>query len=392
MVIFVRGLVFLLYCITLSPAHSAIADPIDSILPKFESLIQKSLNAKKIPGLAVAIVHKGKIIYIKGFGIRTVGKSEIVDQQTLFQLGSVSKAISSTLIAILAKEQVLNLEHPIDCLPGRTLRHVLSHTTGITSGGFNRLIEQGMSPAQTIEKIKLMNVEDPPGTKFIYHNVVYNLLTNVIEQVVGASFEATLQSKLFHPLNMTRTSSTWEAFIAQENRASPHVFTSLSAKKSKKGKKKEKKILTKSIAQKVPYRKEYTNFPAAGGFSSSIHDMAQFLCAVMGSRPDIISQDDLKDFIQPTIHTPDQWQRSQKHRDRISKTEYGLGWRHLIFADYPLVFHGGWIRGFCSTLAFLPEQQLGIVILQNAESSLAYNLSMQFFDWALGLPQKEWIK
>jgi beta-lactamase class C len=99
----------------------------------------------------------------------------------------------------------------------------------------------------------------------------------------------------------------------------------------------------------------------------------------------------LEEFIHPVIHTPDQWHRTKKHRDRITETHYGLGWRHMTFAGHPVVFHGGMLRGFSTILAFLPDQEVGIIILQNANSSLASRLSMQFFDWVLGLPSKKWM-
>ncbi|WP_410960322.1 hypothetical protein, partial [Salmonella sp. SAL4431] len=83
-------------------------------------------------------------------------------------------------------------------------------------------------------------------------------------------------------------------------------------------------------------RKEYADFPAAGGLSSNIHDMALFLAAIMGARPDVIPSEALDEFIRPVIHTPDQWQRTQTHRDRITETQYGLGWRHMVFAGQPL--------------------------------------------------------
>jgi beta-lactamase class C len=359
------------------------SDHIVSYIPKLEALIQKSMKQKNIPGMAVAVVSKGKVIYMKGFGVRTLGKPEPIDIETLFQIGSTSKAVSATLIAILQKEQVLYLDQPIDLLPGVTLRHVLSHTTGVPSAGFNALIERGGSPQEALERIKEINVEDSPGTKFVYNNVVYNLLIRVLEEQTGSPFESLLQKKLLQPLNMTRTSSTWKAFITQENRASPHVLKQIKGKKIKK--------LIKKTYSPAPYRKDYTNFPAAGGLSSDIQDMARFLKAIMGARPDIITHEDLEEFTRPMIHTPDQWQRSQNHRDRITKTQYGLGWRHMIFGAHPVVFHGGWLRGFSTILAFLPDHDVGIVVLQNAESSLPFNISMQFFDWVLGLPSKKWV-
>ena len=72
----------------------------------------------------------------------------------------------------------------------------------------------------------------------------------------------------------------------------------------------------------MPYRQDYANFPAAGGCSSSIHDMAQLLAAILGAYPDVVTPHDLDAFIRPLVHTPDQWQRSSAHRDRITETHY----------------------------------------------------------------------
>ncbi|MDF3034325.1 MAG: hypothetical protein K0R76_1279 [Alphaproteobacteria bacterium] len=375
---------FFPFLLLITMTHAAVADdPVTSILPKLNTLIQKSMHQKKVPGLAVAIVSKGKIIYIKGFGVRAVGQKAPVNAKTLFQLGSVSKAVASTLIAILHREQKISLDHPVDLIPGATLRHVLSHTTGMPSTGFNALIERGGSPLEAQEKILGTAPHEEPGEKFAYHNVVYNLLAHVIKDLSGAPFESVLQTRLLKPLHMTGASSTWEAFISQENRAAPHIIKKVKGKKGKG---------VKTTVQEAPYRKEYTNYPAAGGMSANIHDMALFLAAVMGARPDVVSPEDLDEFISPIIHTPDQWHRTRNHRDRITKTQYGLGWRHMIFANHPVVFHGGYVRGFSTMLAFLPEHQVGIVILQNAGSSVGFLLAMQFFDWVLGLPPKIWIE
>lgn len=360
-------------------AHST--DPALSVLPKLDSFIQHAMKKKQVPGMAVAIVSKGQIIYMKGFGVRALGEQKPVTHETLFQIGSVSKAITSTLIAILHREKVLNLDDPILLLPGVKLRHVLSHTTGVPSIGFNTLLENGISPLEIQKKIQMTPLTGLPGSIFSYHNVVYNLSQEVIEQSTGMSFEQTLLEKLFRPLKMKKTFSTWQSFIADNNRTFPHIFKT----------QKNKKNRVEKIIYKTSYRKEYTNFPAAGGISSNIQDMAQFLAAVMGARPDIISSQDLSEFINPIIHTPDQWQRSSADRDRITKTQYALGWRHLMFANHPLLFHGSWVRGFCCMLAFLPNQDVGIVILQNTESNLSFRLAMQFFDWVLGLPPKKWI-
>ena len=367
-------------------ATRAETKPATSFLPKFEVLIHKAMQQKKAPGLAVAIVMDGKVIFMKGFGVRDVEHLEPVDIHTVFQIGSASKALTSVLVALLNRDQLLSLDHPVETIPNTTVRHVLSHTTGIPSPGFNSLIERGIPAVEVYKKVKETPPDSLPGEKFCYHNVVYSLIGEVIERQSGTSFEDVLQTRLFKPLRMTETSSTWEGFNAKSNRASVHCFTSGKKKRGKKGK------TTSNHVMKVPYRRDYANFPAAAGCSSSIHDMALFLAAILGARPDVVSSHDLDAFIQPLVHTPDQWHRSGAHRDRITETHYGLGWRTMTFGGHHLVFHGGWIRGIRSFISFIPEKKVGIVILQNVESNLPFTLSMQFYDWVLDLPPKQWIK
>lgn len=381
-----RVFLSILIVILATPFEIGSAASTTSFVPKFEGLIHKAMQEKKVPGLAVAIVMDGKIIFMKGFGVREVGCPEPVDTRTVFQIGSASKAITSVLMAILNRDQILSLEHPVETIPNATVRHLLSHTTGIPSTGFNALIERGIPAVDVYKEVVATTPDSLPGEKFSYHNVVYSLIGEIIERQSGASFEDVLQTWLFKPLRMTETSSTWDGFNAKTNRASVHCFTNDNEQKGKKGKTASNRVM------KVPYRRDYANFPAAAGCSSSIHDMALFLAAILGARPDVVSPHDLSAFIQPLVHTPDQWHRSLAHRDRITETHYGLGWRTMTFGGHHLVFHAGWIRGITSLISFIPEKKVGIVILQNAELNLPFTLSMQFYDWILDLPPKQWIK
>lgn len=381
---------FLFFTVILTAhAKTGTVNSTASFLSKFEALIHKAMQQKKVPGLAVAIVMDGKVIFMKGFGVRTVGRPEPVDTHTVFQIGSASKAITSVLVMLLNRDKILSLDHPAEIIPNATVWHVLNHTTGIPSPGFNALIERGMPAVDVYKKVKTTIPNSLPGEKFSYHNVVYSLIGGIIERQTGVSFEDVLQARLLEPLGMQDTSSTWEAFRSQDNRASVHFVTSRKEKKGKSGKKGK---MINDHALKVSYRQDYANFPASGGCSSSIHNMALFLAAILGARPDVVAPHDLDAFIQPLVHTPDQWHRSRAHRDRITETHYGLGWRTMTFGGHHLVFHGGWIRGINSLISFIPEKKVGIVILQNAELSLPFALSMQFYDWILGLSPKQWTK
>jgi len=89
-------------------------DSVLAALPKLEESISHVMEKKKIPGMAVAVVYKGKVVYIKGFGVRSIKTKEPVNQHTVFQLGSVSKAISSALVLVLKQEKILHLDRPVE--------------------------------------------------------------------------------------------------------------------------------------------------------------------------------------------------------------------------------------------------------------------------------------
>src|SRR4051812_3295867 len=151
-----RFIIALLLIISNVQATTSTPSPssITHLLPPFEALIHKAMQQKKVPGLAIAIVKDGKVVYMKGFGVRTVGRPDPVNIHTVFQIGSASKAITSVLVAILNRDKILSLDHPVDIIPNTTVRHILSHTTGIPSPGFNSLIERGTPAADVYKRIK----------------------------------------------------------------------------------------------------------------------------------------------------------------------------------------------------------------------------------------------
>ena len=131
--------------------------------------------------------------------------------------------------------------------------------------------------------------------------------------------------------------------------------------------------------------------PPAAGVNASINDMALWLIAQMGHRPDVLPPAVLDAIQTPQVATPGELRSSAWRRERVRAAYYGLGWRIYDYAGHTLVYHAGAVQGYRGIMAFLPEQDIGLVILWNSESTMPTALLPTTLDRALGLPRREWI-
>lgn len=363
------------------PNSPKISKNISSILAQYEKYLDKTIKDKKAPGCAIAIVYKNQVIFMKGYGVRRLGKPDKIDADTVFQLGSVSKPVASTLVAVLQNQGLLNINDPVDdylpkfALKGTKdpkalkIKHVLSHSTGLSRAGFNNMIESHSSHACIIRALQTTPVRFPIGKRYDYNNAMYSLIGEITMSATRRSFQENLTNYLLKPLNMSRTSSTFQGLMRTENRACPHV---------RHGK--------KSLHACQTYSQGYYTVAPAGGINSSVRDMATFLKAQMGAFPGVLDKKILSRLHQPIIPTPKQNLGSYDGpRENIKNAHYGLGWRLIDFNDRKLVFHGGWLKGFTNFIAFIPEEQIGIVVLHNAENKFSSKVAMRFFDIYLGI-------
>lgn len=349
--------------------HRQVAEAIK----KIEAHIQQHVQKRQIPGCAIAVVFRNQIIYMHGFGVRSMGKEGKIDPDTVFQLGSISKPIAATLTALLEHQGLLNVEDPVsDYLPGFRLhqqdprslkiKNVLSHTSGVPRGGFNHLIERFTPYSEIRRALQKSRTHATPGRRYDYHNAMYGLLAEITQAATYRSFPDALHFTLLKPLQMKNTSATFLGLCRSPNRASPHT-------KNHRG----------VLCACEPYSRGYYNVAPAGGINSSARDMAIFLKAQMGGYPEILPPKVLARMQTPVVSTNNMMARSKN-------PYYGLGWRIIEYANQKLVYHGGWLKGFTNFLAFMPEHQLGIVILHNADTRFSCRAAMKFFDTALGLP------
>lgn len=344
------------------------ADLLSTALTKLDQHIQSQIQQEKAIGCAVTVVSEGKIVFMKAYGARKKGEKTPIDLNTVFQLGSISKPISASLIALLQKQNLLYAETPVEkyypyVLSATTMQHLLSHTTGYSRFGWNQKIEAGI-PRPTLLTLLANSLQNMPGQTFDYHNVAYSLIEEVIATTCQQSFKEALTTRLLRPIGMNTTSIGYADFITQPNRAWPH-------------RENEKHLWKPS--------KTYSHFyheavAASGGINANIKDMATFLQFQMNGSPNILSAEDLEKFHTPVVTAPDALSWFQGLTTGAMKSYYGQGWRILDYDKGRLIFHGGLLKGFSNFLGFLPEHKIGIVILHNAEGRFALKTAMMFFD------------
>lgn len=333
-----------------------------------DKYIQTQIKEKKAIGCAVVIIDHGKIIFIKAYGNRKKGEKAPVNLETVFQLGSISKPITATLVAILIKEKLLTFNTPVSHLYPKfsseiTIRHILSHTTGYKRTGWNQKIEEYQSRESLLQQLSASE-QSKAGHTYDYHNLAYSLIEEIIAASLQQSFKEALEAKLLHPLEMDGAIVGDLDFEQHPNYAWPH-------QQNNKG------VMQPCSKHSHAY---HCSVCSAGGISANIKDMSLFLQLQMGTKLNILSAQDLLPFHIPVITAPD-----AKHwlKERVKgelKSYYGLGWRIIDNNKKRIIFHGGWLRGFTNFLGFMPKRQIGIAILHNGESSLSTNAAMMFFD------------
>lgn len=351
---------------------------------RIEQLAQAMVADQRIPGLAVAIVQNGQIVSARGYGITDTTAAEPVDAHTVFRLASLSKSFAGTLTGLLVSEGALRWDSRIaDFMPNLrfadpnaaqqlTVAEVLSHRVGLTHNAFDRDIEANADYRDVVQKLAYAPMKCAPGTCYSYQNVAFSLIGDVVYAASGQFYNEAVASKIFKPLGMNDASMGLEGIHASARWAKPHV-------RGRGG--------WVSLQPKPTY---YRVSPAAG-VNASISDMAQWLLAQSGHRPDVLPPALLATLQAPVVTTPTELRGSAWRRERLNAAGYGLGWRVYDYAGHRVVFHGGAVQGYRGAVALMPERDLGIAILWNSESSLPSGLLPTILDSAIGLPYHAWL-
>ncbi len=358
-------------------------------LPSFvkdslDSYINKALKDWNIPGVAVCIVKDGKVVWNKGYGYRETGKAERVDENTLFLIGSNSKAFTAVALAQLESEGKLNLNDRVgkyirtfkmkDPLASKEviIKDLLSHRIGLETfqGDFVNW-SSNLSRAEVIANLAVYDAPYSFRAKWGYCNAAFTTAGEIIPVVTGISWEDYVTNRIFKPLEMNRTVALTKGYAGLTNTCSAHTLY--------KG---------KLIRIPVP---DIDNLAAAASICSSVNDMSHWVQMILNdgryNELDVINVNALKATMFPTSIIGNGRHPFNKSTFRL----YGLGWDLMDYEARRVVSHTGGVDGFVTSVTLVPAEKLGIVVLTNTDHNSFYQAcKYEILDAFLGLPYRNY--
>ncbi len=352
----------------------------DTLVLSYDEHIRHLVDSFQSPGAAVAIVYKGEIVLLKGYGIKKVGGVDSVDIHTAFRLGSVSKGFAAILTGILENEGYVSWDDPVKkYLPSfqmkdtssaskLTIRHILSHTSGFPAHTYTDMLDNGFDYDDIKESLANVPLISKPGQVYAYQNVVYSLISDVLLKATGIDYNSLLKQKIFDPLQMHEASTDFATFNNSPNSAFPHMSSGRGWKAKAKN-------------------DRYYSVSPASGVNASATDMAHWLLGLTGYYPEVITPNTIHDISMATIQTPRKYAYRVNWTSSLEKTYYGLGWRIFQFNHHEVVYHGGYVEGFRTEIAFDPAQSIGVVVMFNSNTPAASHCIPDFFQKYYSLQQ-----
>jgi CubicO group peptidase (beta-lactamase class C family) len=359
-------------------------EQVQAALPRLEQFAEEALRETGVPGLSIAVVYQDEVVYLKGFGVREAGKSERVTENTVFQLASMSKPVGSTVIAALVSDGVVAWDDRIVDLNPEfqmfdpwvtnhvTVRDLYAHRSGLPGDAGNDLERLGYEQDEILRRLRYLEPGGDFRASYAYSNFGMTAGAVAAAKAAGKTWEEVSEEILYRPLGMSSTSSRYEDFAAQENRAHLHILVD--------GEWTPK--LTRDADAQSP----------AGGASSSARDLAQWVRLQLGDGTfegeQVVSEDALAQTHQPLIF-------SGAHPITAKPTFYGLGWQ-VYYDDagrLGLVHAGAFSVGARTVVNLIPSEDLGIVVLSNAfPTGVPEAITDTFFDLVHeGEPTRDWL-
>ncbi|QOY62581.1 beta-lactamase family protein [Lysobacter sp. H21R4] len=345
----------------------------------FEAIAQQMVADQRVPGMAMAIVHNGQVLSARGYGITDVSDAQPVDAHTVFRLASLSKGFAGTMAGLLVNNGNLRWDsHLTDYVPEFrmsqpgaaqqiTVADILSHRVGLTNNAYDRDLEGYVPYRELSRKLAAAPMKCAPGTCYAYQNVAFSLIGDIVFATTGDFYSQEVSRRLLKPLGMNDASLGLEGIESSARWAKPHV----------RGKGGWVSVMPKST---------YYEVAPAAGVNASANDMAQWLLAHTGHRPDVLPAPLLATLHAPLVDTPDQTRSSAWRRARLDSAGYALGWRVYEYGGHRVVYHAGAVQGYRGMIALVPDTDLGIVMLWNGESTLPTGLLPTMLDRALNIP------
>lgn len=379
----------MLLCLFLLPSEVLQAQSDDPAREKeLDAFIEKGMKDWNLPGLSAAVVKDGKVVYLKGFGVRTLGESTAVDADTQFGIMSTTKAMTALAIAMLVDEGKIRWDDPVTRhLPWFqmptpylteqvTIRDLLRHNAGL--GNADTLWSRGdYNTREILERVHYLKPAYSLRSSFIYQNVMYGAAGEVIATVSGMSWEQFITTRILKPLEMNHSYATLALSQASDgkNRSSAHFEIGKQLR----------------VIREIPV----DPIPAAGATWSTASDMTHWLRFLLaggeynGKR--LVSEENFRELFSPQALVPANDFYPSTALTKPHWTAYGLGWFLQDYRGKFVAMHTGSMDGRTALIGLLPDDHVGVYVFGNADHvELRHAIMLKVFDLYTDAPPRDW--
>lgn len=339
-----------------------------------------------VPGLAVVIVKDGETVLAKGYGVRELGGSEPVDENTLFAIASNTKAFTVAALAMLVEEGKLSWDDRVqDHLPyfrlydpyvsaEMRIRDLLSHRSGLgTYSGDLLWYGTGYSAEEVVRRTRFVPQAGPFRASYGYSNLMFIAAGEVVASVSGMTWQDFVEEKILRPLGMDRTVTSTLDLAGMENVATPH------------------KNRTDGVFPVEWYN--WDAMAAAGGIISSVSEMSRWMRLRLnhGEADGFRLFSERSSWEMWTVHNPLAVSSGARRSQPSTHLRgYGMGWSLNDYQGRLIASHGGGYDGMFSRVVLVPEEKLGIAVLTNSMTSVSTAIANTILDAYLGAEEKDW--
>lgn len=344
-------------------------------ITQIEDCIAQTLQTWGIPGAGVALAAGGEV-YARGFGACAAQAGPAVDEQTVFAIGSTTKAFTSAACAMLVDEGKLAWDDPVvKHLPDFalydpwvsaqvTLRDLLCHRLGLERA--QRLYYHGgYAQTEIVRRMRYLRPAAGFRTQFHYANQQYGTAGLIVEAASGQSWDDFVTSRIFEPLGMPRSFSSFGRAEHIQNLAQPHAVLDETYPAG---------VRFLGQQQTIPWFK--LNHEPAGSILTCAADLGKWLGLMLQGGAPLIQPGSFAELTSPqmVMHNLAESELAPLYylQPPTNFWTYGLGWWVLDHAGYKVLMHGGQMPGFNSVVAFVPQAGIGIAVMVNVHQTLAH--------------------
>jgi CubicO group peptidase (beta-lactamase class C family) len=358
---------------------------------QIDSLVEKTLKAFDVPGIAVAVIKDGKIIHSKGYGVRSLNTKQKVDENTLFGIASNSKAFTAAALGMLVDEGKIKWDDKvIDYVPEFrlynpyvteefTIRDLLTHRSGLGLGAGDLMFwpdSSDFTKKDMIHNLRYLKQVSSFRTKYDYDNNLYIVAGEVLARAAGMTWEDFIQKRILTPLGMSGTAPSFKLLKNNTNVIDPHAAV--------------------NGRVKVVRRDWSETANAAGGIYSNLTDMCKWAIMLLNKgkygkdlNKNLFSNDVQEEMWAPQTIIP--VRGASPYNTHFAS--YGLGWFLRDEKGYKVATHTGGLLGIVTQVTLIPELKLGIMVFTNQQVGAAFSaITNTIKDSYYGIKGNDWVK